>query len=267
MDYEDVKYEEQNGVGLVTLNRPEKLNAARTRTVFEMLDILEVAGKRDEVRALVFTGSGRGFCAGADLTGAPTPEDAAMAEAVGYRRVRESPIGHWGVFISTLGHFPKPVIAAVNGVAAGGGLSIALAADIRIASTVASFISVFVRRGLTPDTGTSFHLPRIVGDSRALEMMLTGDAVDAATAERWGLVNRLCEPAELVPAAVALAERLAAGPSVVLELTKRLVRDQTHHGLDRQLQNEAWAFAIDTEDKAEGRKAFIERRAPTWKGR
>jgi 2-(1,2-epoxy-1,2-dihydrophenyl)acetyl-CoA isomerase len=267
MDYEDVIYAEQNGVGLITLNRPEKLNAARTRTVLELIDILDGAEKRDETRALVITGTGRAFCAGADLTAAPNPQDAAWVDAYGYRRIKGRPIGHWGAFASMLGHFPKPVIAAVNGIAAGGGLSIALGSDIRLASTEAKFISVFIRRGLPPDTGTSFHLPRVIGDSRALEMMLTGDEVDAVTAERWGLVNRLYEPAELLPAAIALGERIAHGPSVTLEVTKRLVRDQTHNGLDQQLQNEAWALSIDTEDKQEGRQAFVEHRPPQWKGR
>jgi enoyl-CoA hydratase/carnithine racemase len=159
------------------------------------------------------------------------------------------------------------VIAAVNGVAAGAGLSLALATDIRIASTDARFISIFVRRGLTPDTGTSFHLPRLIGDSRALEMMFTGDPVDAATAERWGLVNRVIEPADLMPHVLELAGRIAAGPSITIELTKRLVRDLTHTNVDRQLQNEAWAIGIQTEDKAEGGKAFRERRDPRWTGR
>jgi 2-(1,2-epoxy-1,2-dihydrophenyl)acetyl-CoA isomerase len=217
---------------------------------------------------LVITGEGRGFSSGADLLGGDAPEEgAAMTEADGYRRMREGPIGHWGVFFSALGHFPKPYIAAVNGVAAGAGLSLALAADIRIASTEARFISVFVRRGLTPDTGTSFHLPRLIGDSRALEMMYTGDAIDAATAERWGLVSRVVEPDRLMPATLELAGRIATGPSVTIELTKRLVRDLTHGDLDRQLQNEAWAIGIQTEDRMEGGKAFRERRDPAWKGR
>jgi len=265
--YEDIIYELNGGVGLVTLNRPERLNAARLRTVFELIDVVERAAQSDETRVLVLTGAGRGFCAGADLVTRPSPDDAAMVEEIGYRRVKEGPIGHWGVLFSLLGHFPKPLIAAVNGIAAGAGLSLALAADIRLASTEASFISVFIRRGLTPDTGTSFHLPRIIGDSRALEMMFTGDAVDATTAERWGLVNRIYTAAELVPGAVALADRLAAGPAITLELTKRLVRDVTNDGLDRQLQNEAWAMGIQTDDKAEGVRAFVEGRAPKWMGR
>ncbi len=267
MTYEDITYELKNGVGLVTLNRPERLNAARQRTVLELTDLFEEAARSDETRALVLTGAGRAFCAGADLITGPSPEDAALADATGYRRLKEGAIGHWGVLFSLLGRFPKPLIAAVNGVAAGAGLSLSLASDIRLASTEASFISVFIRRGLTPDTGTSFHLPRIIGDSRAIEMMFTGDAVDATTAERWGLVNRVYPVAELVPAAVALAERLAAGPAVALELTKRLVRDVTNDGLDRQLQNEAWAMSIQTEDKSEGVRAFVEGRPPRWIGR
>jgi len=267
LDYEDIIFEARGGVGLVTLNRPEKLNAARARTVFELIDVVERAARSDATRVLLVTGTGRGFCAGADLVTGASPDDAELAETTGYRRVKAGAIGHWGVLFSLLGHFSKPVIAAVNGIAAGGGLSLALAADIRLASAEASFISVFIRRGLTPDTGTSFHLPRIIGDSRALEMMFTGDPIDAATAERWGLVNRVYAADELLPGAIALAERLAAGPSITLELTKRLVRDVTHDGLDRQLQNEAWAMSIQTEDKAEGVRAFGERRAPIWRGR
>jgi 2-(1,2-epoxy-1,2-dihydrophenyl)acetyl-CoA isomerase len=269
MEFQDLIVDERDdGVWVVTLNRPERLNAMRQRTVHEFLPLLERAARVDEAKVLVITGTGRGFSTGADLLGGGTPEEAAaMTEADGYRRMKEGAIGFWGVFFSTLNHFPKPVIAAVNGVAAGAGLSLALAADIRIASTEAQFISVFVRRGLTPDTGTTFHLPRLIGDSRALEMMYTGDAIDAATAERWGLVSRVVAPEGLMPAALDLAGRIARGPSVTIELTKRLVRDLSHRDLDRQLQNEAWAIGIQTEDRLEGGRAFRERREPKWTGR
>jgi 2-(1,2-epoxy-1,2-dihydrophenyl)acetyl-CoA isomerase len=269
MTNEDLLLDERpDGIWTVTLNRPERLNAMRARTVHEFIPIVERAATSDEAKVLVITGAGRGFCSGADLLGGDSPEDTAkMTDAGGYRRMREAPIGHWGVFFSALNRFPKPTIAAVNGVAAGAGLSLALTADIRIASTEARFISVFVRRGLTPDTGTSFHLPRLIGDSRALEMMFTGDAVDAETAERWGLVSRVVPPDDLMPAALDLAGRIAAGPSVTIELTKRLVRDLSHRDLDRQLQNEAWAIGVQTEDKGEGGRAFRERREPRWTGR
>jgi 2-(1,2-epoxy-1,2-dihydrophenyl)acetyl-CoA isomerase len=270
-EYRDCIYELRDGVAVVTLNRPERLNAISPVLVHELLDIVERGARDDEVHVLLITGAGRAFCAGADLqaTAEEREQDAELDERDGYRRMLQGPIGHWGVLYSALGHFPKPYIAAVNGVSAGAGFSLALAADIRIASTEARFISVFVRRGLVPDTGTSYHLPQLVGRGRAIEMLLTGDEVDAATADKWGLVNRVVEPDQLLPEALKLATRLAAGPTVTLELTKRLVNDLTRGGLDVHLQNEAWAgtrLAL-TEDSGEGRASFLERREPRWTGR
>jgi 2-(1,2-epoxy-1,2-dihydrophenyl)acetyl-CoA isomerase len=258
-------------VAIVTLIRPERLNALNPVLVHELLDIVERGARDDEVRVLLVTGAGRAFCAGADLLASAEERDhdIELDARDGYRRMIQGPIGHWGVLYSALGHFPKPYIAAVNGVSAGAGFSLSLAADIRIASTEARFISVFMRRGLVPDTGTSYHLPQLIGRGRAIEMMLTGDEVDAATADKWGLVNRVVEPDELMPEALKLATRLAQGPTVTIEMTKRLVDDLTREGLDRQLQNEAWAgtrLAL-TEDSGEGRKAFLERREPRWTGR
>lgn len=269
--YRDCIYELRDGVAIVTLNRPERLNAISAVLVHELLDVVERTSRDDDVRVLLITGAGRAFSAGADLqaTAEEREHDVEMDARDGYRRMLQGPIGHWGVLYSALGHYPKPYIAAVNGVSAGAGFSLSLAADIRIASTAARFISVFVRRGLVPDTGTSYHLTQLVGRARALEMMLTGDEVDAATADKWGLVNRVVEPDELMPEAIKLATRLAKGPTVTLELTKRLVDDLTRGGLDVQLQNEAWAgtrLAL-TEDSGEGRAAFLERREPRWTGR
>lgn len=271
MEYEDLTYELRDGVALVTLNRPERLNAISPNLVHELLDVVERTWADDAVRVLVITGTGRGFSAGADLQASveDRDRDVRLDERDGYRRMLEGPIGHWGVLYSALGRYPKPSIAAVNGVAAGAGLSLALATDIRIASTEARFIAVFIRRGLVPDTGTSYHLTQLVGRGRAIEMMMTGDEVDAATAERWGLVNRVVEPERLLDAAMALATRLASGPTVAIELTKRLVDDLTREGLDRQLRNEAWAAtrAGLAEDRGEGTRAFLERRDPRWTGR
>lgn len=271
MAYEYLKFELADGVALVTLNRPERLNALSPGLVHELLDVVESTERDDDVRVLVLTGEGRGFCAGADvLAGAEEREaDKDLDERDGYRRMLEGPIGHWGVLYSALGRYPKPIIAAVNGVTAGAGLSLATVADIRIASTAARFIAVFIRRGLVPDTGTSWHLPQLIGRGRAIEMMMTGDEIDAATADRWGLVNRVVEPEALMEDAMELARRLASGPTIAIEMTKRLVNDVTREGFDRQLQNEAWAAtrAGVAEDAGEGIRAFAERRDAEWTGR
>ena len=271
MSYEYLRYAFEDGVGLVTLNRPERLNAINPGLVHELLQVVETSAHDDAVKVLVFTGEGRAFCAGADvLAGYQEREaDKELDERDGYRRMLEGSIGHWGVLYTALGHYPKPIIAAVNGISAGAGLSLALAADMRIASTEAKFISIFIRRGLVPDTGASWHLPQLIGRGRAMEMMFTGDEVDAETADRWGLVNRVVEPDQLLPEAMALATRLASGPTVALEMTKRLVNDVTREGLDRQIQNEGWAAtrAGLAEDAGEGVKSFAEKRDPNWRGR
>lgn len=267
MDYKNLILEQRDGIVLVTLNRPEKLNALSPVLVYELIDVTERVNRDEETKVLVITGAGRGFCAGADLS--VTEDYTEYRENAGYRWIEEEPIGHWGRLFGQLGSLRKPYIAAVNGIAAGGGLSLALAADIRIASTEAGFCAVFIRRAITADTGASFHLPRLIGPARALEMMLTGDVIYAHDAERWGLANRVVEPAQLMPETLALAERLAKGPSLTIELTKRLVTDQFRLGLMQQLQNEAWAGSVigRSEDTKEGTQAFLEKRAPVWRGR
>jgi 2-(1,2-epoxy-1,2-dihydrophenyl)acetyl-CoA isomerase len=271
VDYEHLRLELDEGVALVTLNRPERLNAINPGLVHELLDVVETTERDDAVKVLVLTGTGRAFSAGADvLAGYEEREaDKELDERDGYRRMLQGPIGHWGVLYSALGHYPKPMIAAVNGISAGAGLSLALAADIRFASTEAKFISIFIRRGLVPDTGASYHLTQLIGRGRTMEMMLSGDEVDAETAERWGLANRVLSPDHLLPETMAFAKRLASGPTVALELTKRLVSDVTREGLDRQIQNEAWAAtrAGQAEDAGEGIRSFAEKRDPNWSGR
>jgi len=217
---------------------------------------------------LVITGQGRAFSAGADLT-ADQSEAAALNEAAGCRRIKEAAIGQWGVLFTALANYPKPIIAAVNGIAAGAGLSLSLVSDIRIASTEARFISVFVRRALVPDTGSSFTLPQLVGPSRAMEMMFTGDEVSAEQAERWGIANRVVAHDQLLPEALAMAGRIAKGPSIAIELAKKLVTDQYRTGFTRQMQSEAWAQTVvgSAEDRSEGVKAFLEKRQPQWRGR
>ncbi len=271
MEYRDLIRTHEDGVTVVTLNRPDVLNAISPNLVHELLHVVESTANDDATKVLVITGTGRGFSAGADLAASVQEREADRDydRRDGYRRMVQGPIGHWGVLYSALGHYPKPMIAAVNGVSAGAGLSLALAADMRIASTEARFIAVFARRGIVPDTGSTWHLTQYIGRARAIEMMLTGDEVDAQTALAWGLANRVVEHDALMDETMALARRLASGPSVMLEITKRIVNDITREGLDRQLQNEAWAGTrvAQSEDAGEGSRAFLEGRAPKWTGR
>ncbi len=268
MEYRDIILDQRDGVALVTLNRPEKLNSLGPRIVHELLHFVETSARDDDVCCVVFTGAGRAFCAGADLT-ADQSELAALNEAAGYRRTKEGAIGHWGVLFDALANYPKPIIAAVNGVAAGGGLSLTLVSDIRIVSEQAKFIAVFVRRALVPDTGSSFTLPQSIGPSRAMEMMFTGDEVSAEQAERWGIANRVVPHEHLLPEAMAMATRIARGPSIAIELAKKLVTDQYRTGFTRQMQSEAWAQNVmgTVQDRKEGMLAFIEKRQPQWRGR
>ncbi|MCA9851497.1 MAG: enoyl-CoA hydratase/isomerase family protein [Dehalococcoidia bacterium] len=271
MEYRDLIRTDSDCVTTITLNRPDRLNAISPNLVHELLHVVESTANDDNTKVLVITGTGRGFSAGADLAASveEREHDKELDQRDGYRRMVQGSIGHWGVLYSALGHYPKPMIAAVNGVSAGAGLSLALAADMRIASTEARFIAVFARRGIVPDTGSTWHLSQYIGRPRAIEMLLTGDEVDAQTALAWGLANRVVEPDVLMDETMALAKRLASGPSVMLEITKRIVNDITREGLDRQIQNEGWAgtrVAL-SQDSGEGARAFLEGRAPNWTGR
>ena len=270
MSYQDLTLDQRDGVALVTLQRPEKMNAMGPRLVHELLDVLESTRHDDRVKAMVLTGAGRGFCAGADVSGGA--EARKLTEELdgvdSFRRHREAPIGHYGVLFSTLDAYPKPIVAAINGAAAGAGLSLALACDIRLASTNARFISAFVHRAITPDTGSTFYLPQMIGKGRALELMYTGDPLSASEAERYGLVNRTLDPESLLDEAMLLAEKIARGPSLAIELTKRLVNN-TAATFDMQVEREAWGLSItsNSADRQEGIDSFLEKRAAQFQGR
>jgi 2-(1,2-epoxy-1,2-dihydrophenyl)acetyl-CoA isomerase len=253
-----LRAEQAEGVLTLTLDRPEALNALDRPLKSELLAAFRAAAQDGAVRAVVLTGAGRAFCAGQDL------REAGLSGAAIGREVRE----RYAPLILAIARLEKPVVAAVNGVAAGAGLSLALACDLRLASIAASFLCAFGRVGLVPDSGLSWFLPRLVGPGRAAEMVLTTEPVDAATAERIGLVNRVVAADALVAEAQALAARLAAGPPIALGLAKRALARGLVADLEAVLEYEAelQTAAGRTRDHAEGVAAFLEKRPARFRG-
>ena len=250
-------------VSYITLNRPEALNAITPEQREYVIRLLAEASADPGVRAVVLTGTGRGFCAGADLRGG-----SGGGERVAGDVARMLRLGAQRLTAAVL-DCEKPVIAAVNGTAAGLGAHLALACDLVLAAESAKFIEVFVRRGLVPDGGGAYLLPRLVGPQRAKELMFFGDALSASDAERLGLVNRVVPDAELDKTAREWAQRLAAGPTRALALTKQLVNASLDSDRATAFAAEAAAQEINmtTEDAQEGVRSFVERRSPEYKGR
>lgn len=268
MKYEDIIYEREDGVATISLNRPEKLNALTPRTCLEVTGALKEVSEDDEVKVLVFTGAGRAFCSGGDVVS--WRELTPWAREQAGRSIRLEGLEAAGTMMRALRNLVKPTIAALNGFAAGAGFSLAISFDLRIASENARFYSAFVSRAVTPDTGLTYFLPRLIGAPKALELMWTGDIIDAKEAERIGLVNRVVPHDELIKTTKELATRIAKGPSVAIELTKRLVYsglEANHYFL--QLACEAWGMSTcwETEDVEEGARSFLEKRPPQFKGR
>jgi 2-(1,2-epoxy-1,2-dihydrophenyl)acetyl-CoA isomerase len=265
MEGKDIIYEKADRIATVTLNRPESRNAMGGTLSAELGQALEEANRDDEVGVLIITGAGKGFCSGADLSSLGS-----SSRQVGRGLVSRSPAaGGISSFALQLQNFEKPVIAAVNGAAAGAGLSLALACDIRIASDRARFTQIFIKRGLVPDTGSSYFLPRIVGMERALQMVLTGDILDAQQALEYGLVSRVVLHDELMKEARDLAGKLAAGPPVALKLAKRAGYKGATSDLASALEFEGYLQGVcfGTEDFREGVSAFLEKREPNFTGK
>jgi 2-(1,2-epoxy-1,2-dihydrophenyl)acetyl-CoA isomerase len=260
--YEQIAVQREGAVLTITLNRPNRLNAITMRLWDELEDAAQAASQDESVRCVVLTGAGeRGFCAGRDL------DDSQFSEGRPFTRDRLDQMQR--VLVPRLVGMPKVVIAAVNGVAAGAGLALALAADIRVASDAARFTVAFLKIGLVPDAGAAWFLPRIVGYSKALELCATSDVIGAEEALRIGLINRLVPAASFRAEVDALAKRIAAMPPLSVAGTKQLLQQAGGVGLDRtlDLETEAQLRLMPTHDHQEGMAAFRERREPRFEGR
>ena len=260
MAYQTIRYEVRDGVAEITLNRPDKLNAFDDTMIAETIDAFKQAGRSADVRCVVLTGEGRGFSSGQDLSAfVDRAEGVTVGEHLrhGYHRLIKQMIG-----------LEKPIIAAVNGIAAGAGCGVALAADLRIASDAAGFMLAFSRVGLIPDSGVNWLLPRLIGYARAYEMAITAERVPAARAADWGMVNRVVPAAQLMEIARATALQFAAGPTLAFGLTKRAMMQGFDQTLDEALTNEAYLQEVAgrSHDSHEGVAAFLRKREPNFSG-
>jgi len=270
MTFEQVLYEKSDGVATITLNRPDRMNAFTDVMIREWAQALEDARLDAEVRAVIVTGAGRGFCAGADLRGGSGLAETARSEeprsAVGLRNWLRDSVHYVPRQVALL---DKPYIAAVNGPAVGAGMDMASMCDIRIASEEARFAMSYVKVGLVPGDGGCYYLPRIVGLAKALELIWTGDFIDAQEALRIGYVSQVVPAEELMDYTRGYAARLAAGPAVAIQQAKRLVYRSQHVDADAALDlaQQAMFITQSTEDAREGPLAFVEKREPQFKGR
>lgn len=252
-----------NGVLTITLNRPDRLNSFNDEMHRQLSDALKIAERDDTVRCLVITGAGRGFCAGQDLNDRNVSVSE-QAPDLGY-----SVETFYNPLIRRLTSLPKPIICAVNGVAAGAGAAIALAGDIVIAAKSASFIQSFCRLGLVPDSGGSWFLPQLAGHARAMGMALLGDKISAEQALQWGMIWQVTENDELTTTVNQLAQHLATQPTYGLGLIKKAIYRAATNTLDEQLdlERDLQRLGGRSEDYREGVDAFLNKREPKFKGR
>jgi 2-(1,2-epoxy-1,2-dihydrophenyl)acetyl-CoA isomerase len=259
MDFQHIRLEQSPAeVATITMARPETLNALSSRTVDELRMAVEET-HRSGARCLLITGEGRGFSSGADLaSGGGLPEDAGAALEK-----------HFNPLVEALFALPIPVVAAVNGPAAGAGCSLALCADIVVAARSAYFLQAFVNIGLIPDAGATWLLPRLAGRARAMEMMLLGERISAEQARDWGMISRVVEDEHLASEAVLIATRLAKGPTVALGLIRQLARDAEQSSLTQALGAERGAqkTAGESEDFRGAVMAFLQKQQPAFNGR
>ena len=261
MTYETILLDVAEGVATITLNRPQSLNAFNDQMIQETTAVFKQASRDKEIRCLVLTGNGRAFSSGQDLSDVNSRGDSfSIGEHLrhGYHKL-----------IMQMVLLEKPIIGAINGIAAGAGCGVALAADIRIASDKASFMLAFSRVGLVPDSGVNWFLPRLIGYARAYEMAITADKIPASTAHEWGMVNRVVPQAQLMETVAAWAKPLAAGPTIAYGLTKRAMNKAWLTDLPEALTYEAHLQEIAgrSQDSREGVLAFLQKREPEFRGK
>jgi 2-(1,2-epoxy-1,2-dihydrophenyl)acetyl-CoA isomerase len=260
MAYETIDFKAEGPIARITLNRPDRLNSFTAQMHAELRDALDSLG---EARVVVLTGAGRGFCAGQDLNDRAVSSDGHPVD------LGQTVEIYWNPLIRSLTSLPQPVIARVNGVAAGAGANIAIACDIVVAAKSARFIQSFSAIGLIPDSGGTWHLPRLLGQARALGLALTGDPLPADKAAEWGLIWKAVEDDALDAEVEAIATKLAALPPLGLAAIKEMIRSSWQYSLDEELERQAGAMRRlgFTEDYREGVAAFLEKRTPNFTGR
>jgi len=266
MQFETLQFEHRDTIAYVTLNRPDRLNALNMSLITDLRNAAAAIDSNPEIRAVLLTANGRGFCSGADLMGDDFLSDPtrSLGDSIG-ARLRE----HFNPMIEAWYALRAPVVVAVNGIAAGAGVSVALIGDIVLAARSATFIQLFAPKlGLMPDLGSTFHLPRLVGTARAKGLALLGDSLAAADAANWGLIWACVEDAALAEQAQTIARRLAAGPTQAFQRIKAVFNAELPRTLTEQLALEAVAQAElgNTRDFAEGVQAFRAKRTPAFTG-
>ncbi len=262
MAYEKILLTRDNGLATLTLNAPDRLNAVSRKMIAEVKDCWEELAADTSVRAVLLTGAGRGFCAGADLAD-PDREASATADSGAALEKFFNPV------IRAMRAIPKPVVSAVNGVAAGVGMSFALASDIAIAGKSASFLQAFARIGLLPDGGSTWFLPRLVGDQRARALAMLAPQITAQQAKEWGLIWDVVEDAALMATATEIARKLADGPTLALARIKDALNRSTGNDLSQQLdvERDAQRLLGKSDDFKEGVAAFLAKRKADFKGK
>ena len=254
-----ILFEIKNQVATLTLNRPEKYHSFIREMALDLQEKLDLCKKDNNIRAIVITGTGKAFCAGQDLGEAIDPNGPELQKIVNE---------HYNPIIRQIRNIEKPIIAAVNGVAAGAGASIALCCDIVIAKEGAVFVQAFSKIGLVPDSGATFFLPRLIGFQKATALMMNADPITAIEAEKLGMIYKVVEESKFEDEIIDFSEKLAKMPTKGIGLTKKLLNQSINNSLEQQLNEEeiAQTIAGKTNDYKEGVSAFLEKRKPNFKG-